>query len=125
VSDKAFRTLVVDDDADVAYLFERLLGPPEVIWAADAQEAVAKAREGAVDLVFMDVRLLQADGTEALLRLKELAPDAVLIMMGRPEAAGEVEKEFALGAHDFLAKPFRDVSEIIAIERAARYCRSF
>jgi CheY-like chemotaxis protein len=123
MSDRAFRVLVVDDDADVAYLFERLLGgPPEVSWAADAREAVGKAREGALDLVFVDVHLLHADGMETLTRLKELAPDAVLIMMGGQVMAEEVEKGFALGAHDFLAKPFRDIGEIIAIERVARYC---
>jgi excisionase family DNA binding protein len=122
VSDKEFNVLVVDDDEDVGYLFERLLGgPQEVSVAIDGQEAIDKARSTPYDLVFVDVRLPGMDGIETLKRLQEIAPDAVFIMMSGHDVSGEVREAFSAGAQDFISKPFRDVSEIMTIEQVARY----
>jgi len=119
---KPFRILVVDDDADVGYLFRRLLGgPPEVSTARDGYQAIEQAQQGSIDLAFVDVRLPSLDGIETLRRLKQLAPDAVFIMMSGHAGAEEVQKAFLLGAHDFVAKPLRDVNEILTIEQVARY----
>jgi excisionase family DNA binding protein len=122
VSDKGFNVLVVDDDADVGYLFERLLGgPQEVSTAADGYEAVEKAQQQKFDLIFVDVRLPGIDGVETLKQLKELNPDAVFIMMSGHDVSEEVREAFLVGAQDFIPKPFRDVSEIMTIEQVARY----
>lgn len=122
MSAKDFRVLVVDDDRDVGFLFERLLGgPQEVTTALDGSEALEKARQEKFDLVFVDVRLPGMDGVETLKRLKELAPDAVFIMMSGHDVSEEVKEAFLAGAQDFIAKPFRDVSEIMTIEQVARY----
>jgi CheY-like chemotaxis protein len=119
---RAFRILVVDDDEDVGYLFRRLLGgPPEVSWATDGYEAIAKTKQDASDLFFVNVRLPSIDGIATLRRLKALAPDAVYIMMSGHAVGQEVEEALALGAQDYIEKPFRDLSEIITIERVARY----
>lgn len=122
MSEKAFRILVVDDDEDVGFLFERLLGgPQEVRRATDGFEAITHAEEEPFDLVFVDVRLPGIDGVQTLCRLKELAPDAVFIMMSGHEVSQEVREAFELGAQDFIAKPFHDLSEIMTIEQVARY----
>lgn len=119
---KDFKVLVVDDDQDVGYLFERLLGgPQEVTVAADGYEAVEKMRGQKYDLVFLDVRLPGIDGVETLKQIKEIAPDAIVIMMSGHDVDQEIKQAFALGAQDFLEKPFRDVSEIMTIEQVARY----
>ncbi len=119
---KEFNVLVIDDDQDVGYLFERLLGgPQEVTVAADGYDAVEKVKAQKYDLVFLDVKLPGMDGVETLKHIKELAPDAVVIMMSGHDVSQEVQKAFELGALDFLEKPFRDVSEIMTIEQVARY----
>ena len=122
MGDKEFNVLVIDDDQDVGYLFERLLGgPQEVSMAIDGHEAIAKAQETQFDLVFVDVRLPGMDGVETLKRLKEIAPDAVFIMMSGHDVSEQVKEAFSVGAQDFISKPFRDVSEIMTIEQVARY----
>jgi len=119
---KEFNVLVVDDDEDVGYLFERLLGgPQEVSVAVDGQEAIKKVHAQKFDLVFLDVRLPGIDGVETLKKIKEIAPDTVVVMMSGHDVKEEISKAFELGALDFLAKPFRDVSEIMTIEQVARY----
>jgi excisionase family DNA binding protein len=120
--DQEFSVLVVDDDKDVGYLFEQLLGgPQEVTFAADGYDAIAKAQQKKYDLVFLDVRLPGLGGVETLRRLKELLPDAIVVMMSGHEVSDEIKEAFSAGAQDFISKPFRDVSEIMTIEQVARY----
>ena len=120
--EKEFKVLVVDDDPDVGYLFERLLGgPQEVTVAETGDNAVEKMKGQKYDLVFLDVCLPGIDGVETLRQIKEIAPDSVVIMMSGKEVDQKVQEAFALGAQDFLEKPFRDVSEIMTIEQVARY----
>jgi excisionase family DNA binding protein len=122
VSEKMFRILVVDDDEDIGFLFERLLGgPQQVRRATDGYEAINRAEQEPFDLVFVDVRLPGIDGVQTLRRLRELAPDAVFIMMSGHEVSQEVREAFDLGAQDFIAKPFHNLSEIMTIEQVARY----
>ena len=119
---KEFRVLVVDDDKDVGVLFERLLGgPQEVTVAKDGHEALEKVQAQDYDLIFLDVRLPGIDGVETLKRLRDISPDAVVVMMSGHEVSGEVKEAFAVGAQDFIAKPFGDVREIMTIEQVARY----
>jgi two-component system nitrogen regulation response regulator GlnG len=122
VGEKEFNVLVIDDDEDVGYLFERLLGGPQkVSIATDGYQAIEKAQGKKFDLIFVDVRLPGMDGVETLKQLKEIAPDAVFIMMSGHDVSEEVKKAFSLGAQDFIPKPFRDVNEIMTIEQVARY----
>jgi len=119
---KEFNVLVVDDDEHVGYLFERLLGgAQEVSMAATGAEAIEKAHAMPYDLIFVDVRLPGMDGIETLKRLKQIAPDAVFIMMSGHDVSDEIRQAFSAGAMDFIPKPFRDVSEIMTIEQVARY----
>ena len=119
---KEFNVLVVDDDEDVGYLFERLLGgPQEVTIAADGYDAIEKIKVKKFDLIFLDVRLPGLDGVETLKKIKEVSPDTIVIMMSGHEVDDEMKQAFSFGAQDFLEKPFRDVSEIMTIEQVARY----
>lgn len=122
VRDSEFNVLVVDDDEDVGYLFERLLGgPQEVNTASDGYEAIEQAKQKHYDLIFLDVRLPGLDGVETLRQLRELSPDAVFIMMSGHDVSKEIRAAFSAGAQDFIPKPFRNVSEIMTIEQVARY----
>ena len=122
MGEKEFNVLVVDDDEDVGYLFERLLGgAQQVSVAIDGYEAIEQARQKDFDLIFVDVRLPGIDGVETLKQLKEIAPDAVFIMMSGHDVSDEIKEAFSVGAQDFIPKPFRDISEIMTIEQVARY----
>lgn len=119
---KEFNVLVVDDDEDVGYLFDRLLGGPQkVVIAADGYDALEKVKAKKFDLIFLDVRLPGLGGVETLKKIKELSPDTIVIMMSGHDVDNEIKQAFSFGAQDFLEKPFRDVSEIMTIEQVARY----
>lgn len=122
-ANQKFRILVVDDEEQVLSLFEQMLGGPQVVdLARTGQEALEKARQETYGLVFLDVRLPgELDGVETLNRLREIQPDAVVIMMSGYSVEEEIKRAMALGALDFLPKPFRDLDEIMTIEEVARY----
>lgn len=88
-----------------------------VVLAADADEAVARVREDAPDLVCLDVNLPQGGGFDVFPRIKATRPIPVIWMLERLDdriSAGIA----AAGAEDLLFKPL-DLIEVI--DKAAWY----
>lgn len=120
---KSFRILVVDDDEQVLTLFQKLLGETQQVDVArDGPEALEKAKEHTYGLIFLDVRLPgEMNGVATLDRLRELQPDAIVVMMSGYSVEDEIRRAMEMGAMDFLRKPFEDLGEIMTIEEVARY----
>jgi DNA-binding NtrC family response regulator len=106
--------LVIDDDADICDSLSRVLEQQgyEVLTAGSGEEAIAIASENACQMAFIDVKLPNIDGLETLLRLKEINPEILTIMMTgfRNEVKEALEKAQAASAITCLYKPF-DPSE--------------
>ncbi|MGC8827383.1 MAG: excisionase family DNA-binding protein, partial [Anaerolineae bacterium] len=47
--------------------------------------------------------------------------DSIVVMMSGYSVEEEIKRAMALGAQDFIAKPFEDIDEIMTIEEVARY----
>jgi len=119
---KSFNVLVVDDEEEIGILFQRLLGGTQKVTVArDGYEALEKAREKPFDLVFLDVKLPGMDGVETLEKLKQVMPDAVVVMMSGYSVEEDISRALKMGAQDFIAKPFEDPDQIMTIEQVARY----
>jgi nitrogen regulation protein NR(I) len=102
------KLLLVDDEPDVQYSFQRTLGSPEteLTTASSGEEALRLIPKLKPDLVIMDVRMGGISGLETLRRLRELDAKLPVIMMtayGTTQTAIEAMK---LGAYDYLLKPF-------------------
>jgi two-component system response regulator HydG len=102
--------LVIDDDADICETLTRVLKLEghEVLTAGSGEEAVDIARERDCQMAFIDVKLPNIDGLETLLRLKEVNPDLLTVMMTgfRNEVKDALEKAQAASAITCLYKPF-------------------
>ncbi len=119
---KRFQVLVVDDDQEIGYMFQRLLGGPQTVTLAhDGYAALERVRNEKYDLIFLDVRLPGMDGVQTLESVKAIQPDAIVVMMSGYSVEDEIKKAMAMGAQDFIAKPFEDIDEIMTIEEVARY----
>jgi two-component system response regulator MtrA len=117
---------VADDDADVRELVEFRLARAgyEVITAADGEQAVEVAIERRPDLCVIDVMMPKLDGyevTERLRKREELAGVPVLLLTASVQEAA-VERGFAVGADDYIKKPFspRELLERVAAALNAR-----
>jgi two-component system, NtrC family, response regulator HydG len=107
--------LVVDDDDDFRYSLARLLELQEykVITAVNGEDAIRIAREKVIDVAFVDIKMSVMDGLTASIKLKEIHPEIIIIMMTgyRDEVKTIIEKATEKGVLKCLYKPF-DVSEL-------------
>ena len=102
--------LVADDDADVRELvvFRLEHAGYEVITAADGEEAVELALARRPHLCVIDVMMPKLDGFEVTERVRadpELADTKVLLLTASVHESA-VERGHAVGADDYIAKPF-------------------
>ncbi len=120
--EKPFNVLVVDDEEEIGTLLRRLLGgSQQVTVVRDGHEALEKAQEKQFDLVFLDIRLPGMGGVETLEKLKQILPDAVVVMMSGYSVEEEIRRALEMGAQEFISKPFEDLDQIMTIEQVARY----
>ncbi len=106
---KPLRILVVDDDRELANSLEELLQDEghEVELASSGEEALCTFRQQDFDITFMDVQMPGMSGVECLLEIRQIEPNAKVMMM----SAYMIEELFAqaieLGSLGILRKPFK------------------
>jgi DNA-binding response OmpR family regulator len=99
--------LVVDDEAAIAEAVRARLESEgyRVVVAADGPEAIEAHREHQPDLVVLDLMLPGMDGLEVCKRIQRDRWTPVLMLTAKTEEADKVAG-FAVGADDYLTKPF-------------------
>ncbi|MFO8032782.1 MAG: sigma-54 dependent transcriptional regulator [Desulfohalobiaceae bacterium] len=113
------RILIVDDEMIIRESLQAWLerDDHEVQSVPSAEEALELITKQRFDLVFLDIKLEGMSGLEALKRIKELDPDAAVVMItayGSISTAVEAMKE---GAQDYLLKPFEPEELGVLIDR--------
>src|SRR5690625_3297689 len=114
------KILVVDDEDGIRRVLRQLLEYEghEVRTAASGGAALDLFPTFDPDLTFLDVKMPHLDGLEVLVRLRELDPEALVVMIsghGTIETAVEATRR---GAYDFLEKPL-DTDRILLTLRNA------
>ena len=99
--------LLVDDEIEFAEAFsERLeLRGFRVELAHDGTSALEKAKRKEYDLILLDLRLPDIDGTEVLARVREFFPKLPVIIITGHGSEADKERCMGLGADAFLHKP--------------------
>jgi len=101
------RILIVDDHPLTRGALSGLLSQNgfEVVGeAGSGEEAVARARELAPDLVLLDLSMPEMDGLTALPRLREAAPDAEIVVLTASEDEESLLGAVRAGAAGYLLK---------------------
>jgi two-component system chemotaxis response regulator CheB len=115
------RVLVVDDSAFSRRTIVRMLERSPLVevadWAADGQEALARALTSAYDLITLDLEMPRMDGFTFLRMLMARRPTPVIVVSGRGDSQ-DVFQALELGAVDFVVKPTpRAAPELATIEQ--------
>jgi DNA-binding response OmpR family regulator len=99
--------LVVDDEEAIAEAVRARLESEglRVLVALDGPEAIRMHAEHRPDLVILDLMLPGMDGLEVCKRIQRDAWTPVLMLTARTDEADKVAG-FAVGADDYLTKPF-------------------
>lgn len=111
----AATVLIVDDDLLLRHtLRERFAAEGyDLLEAGSVAEAMGRAT-AEVDLALLDFHLPDGDGLRVLRRIKEVAPDTVVILMTAFSSIANAVEAMKLGAFHYVTKPF-DVDEIVLL----------
>jgi DNA-binding response OmpR family regulator len=102
------RVLVVDDDGAVRYSVSKTLQRIgyQVSEAASGEEALDLIGQQEFDVVLTDIRMPPGiSGVDLLRRIKDIAPDSIVILLTGYASLGTAVESLRLGAHDYLIKP--------------------
>jgi len=102
------RMLIVDDEPKVCECLRAFFTTKNltVDCVYTGEEAIAWLMEQSADVILLDVMLPDISGIEVLKRVKELHPDAKVIMVTALDKSEPHYESIAYGAYGYIRKPF-------------------
>lgn len=124
VPSPANRVLLAEDDTLTAALIIHRLEREgfEVVHHHDGSSALDSAERGGFGLVVLDVQMPGMDGFEVLERLRTMPTldDVPIVMLTAVGGERDVVRGFALGANDYILKPFSPAELTARLKRFTR-----
>ena len=102
------KILIIEDEVKLAASLKRGLSAERyaVDIAGDGSTALSLASTYTYDLLILDLRLPDINGAEVLQRVRHLAESVPALVLTANGSTEEKLRLFALGADDYLIKPF-------------------
>ncbi|MDO3677236.1 response regulator [Paenibacillus ehimensis] len=103
------KILIVDDSLFMRMILKNViqeLGYETVAEASNGLEALTLYSELKPDLVTLDITMPEMDGITALEEIKNMDPDAKVIMVSAMGQQALLIRAVSMGASDFIVKPF-------------------
>jgi two-component system chemotaxis response regulator CheY len=116
------KVMIVDDAQFMRLRLSKMLVAcgHEVVEAEDGNQAVAVYQLTSPDVVFMDITMPNKDGLAALSEIRQLDPQARVIMLTALEQQAMLLQAFQAGAKECLLKPCSTDRVIQTLERLLR-----
>ncbi len=117
----AARILIVDDARFMRYMLKKVLTETGFEIAGEAgngAEAIDLYKELKPDLVTLDVVMPEVNGLEALKSIRELDPEAKVVMVSAIDQRESLLEAIRAGASDYVVKPFDGQRVAAAVHRA-------
>ncbi len=119
------KVLVVDDDPFALRSIAKVLEGQsyQVVTAASGAEALDLLRQDSFDLILTDLKMPEVDGLEILRRGREIAPQAVVLILTGYASLGSAIEALREGAYDYLVKPCADDELKLRIKKGLEIVR--
>ena len=119
------KILVVDDEDSILRLVESMLAPGgyEVVLAHSGEECLEKFRDACPDIVLLDIMMPGMNGYEVLRILRQQSNIPVIMLTAKSEITS-VRDSLALGADDYIRKPFRKRELLARIQAKLRRAKT-
>ena len=121
------KLLVVDDEKGFCNYLKSYFEHKgyNVLIANNAEDAISIVKKELPELVFLDIKMPDMSGLEALRIIKKTAPKTKVIMVSASGEQDTREKAKVLGADDFVKKPFTtDALEDVVILKVSEIIKS-
>ena len=101
--------LIVDDSPDLRELIEMVIDSSGLGWrvvatAAEGRSAIQEAQVHQPDLVLLDNAMPVMDGMAALPQIREVAPEATVVMLSAFPSGTAAQSALQAGAHGYIEK---------------------
>ena len=119
---QAMKILLLEDDSVLSEIIEEFLleNGYHVASFFDGKEALSAIYAEHFDLFLLDINVPHMNGFELLQTLKEANIHTPAIYITSLDQISDVKKGFALGAEDYLKKPFDLEELLVRIERTKK-----
>ena len=114
--------LIVDDEEGILTTLSQILVDEgyRTLTTPSGEEALHLFREQRPDVVFLDIWLPDWDGLETLQAVRDVDPNAMVIMMSGHGTSETAVKSIKMGAHDYLEKPLSYDRTVGAVRNALK-----
>lgn len=112
------KVLLVDDAMFIRMSMKKILTPLgyEIVEANSGQAAIDAYKEQRPDIVIMDITMPEMDGITAVQNIREIDPNAKIIMCSSMGQQAKIMEAIQSGAADFIVKPYKDAQVLDAIK---------
>jgi two-component system response regulator HydG len=120
--DAGYNILVIDDDPFMRDACDQTLTRRghKVTLAESGRKALPLLEKWSFDLILLDLKMPDEDGLFVLARIRDLDPEAVVIMITGHGSIETAVQAIKLGAFDFITKPFTPAELIALVNRVLR-----
>jgi len=112
------RILIVDDDESMNKSMALVLIRKgyDVAVSYNGPDAIGKVRSQPFDIIFMDIKMPVMDGVETFEKIREIRPDAVVMMMTAYAVEDLIQRALREGAYGIIYKPLDIKKTLTTIE---------
>jgi two-component system chemotaxis response regulator CheY len=117
----AVNVLIVDDLAFIKIVLRDILeksGFRVVGEASNGEQAITMYQDTRPDVVLMDITMPGMDGLTALKKIREIDPEARVIICSALGQQRLIVQAIQMGAKDFIVKPFQPQRVVSALKKA-------
>ena len=111
------KIMICDDAAFMRMMIKDILTKNGYEIAAEAENGAVAVEKYPPDLVLMDITMPDMDGIQALKKIKEIDPNANIIMCSAMGQQAMVIEAIQSGAKDFIVKPFQAERVLEAVKK--------
>jgi DNA-binding response OmpR family regulator len=100
--------VLADDDPDVIRIVDAQMRADgfRTTVAFDGEQALKAVQQGGVDVLVLDLMMPKMTGFDVLARIRALPSRPRIVVLSGRGREEDVTKAFALGADDYMNKPF-------------------
>ncbi|MCF6180394.1 MAG: sigma-54 dependent transcriptional regulator, partial [Geopsychrobacter sp.] len=115
--------LVIDDDVSLRRVVEFTLEQAkyQVLSAGSGDEGLELFKRYRPPMVITDVQMPGLSGYDVLVKIKELEPETLVMMITAFSSVEKAVEAIKLGAYDYLTKPFSRDQLVLAVAKGFEY----